>query len=185
MSQPVNAKLAAMIRTLCYREGQFVLSSGKTSTFYVDVKNLALSPEGALAVADATWAALNPREFAGVGGPTLGADPLATALSLAAFRLGARLPAFILRKEPKKHGTSRWIEGRDLLSAGARVLLVEDVVTTGGSSLAAVQRLRDEGFLVDTAVCVLDRQEGGEQALGAAGVRLVPLATLKQVQQSV
>lgn len=173
--------LAGLIRELSYQEGRFTLASGKESAFYVDLKNVSLHPQGARLIGEQAWKRLSPFEFDGVGGPTLGADPLATALSLAALALGAAVPAFIIRKEPKKHGTSQWIEGRGNLKDRGRLLVVEDVVTTGGSSLKAIEKIRAEGFKVDTLLCVLDREEGGCEALAMAGVRLVALSTIDQI----
>lgn len=176
--------LAKLIRKLSYREGNFTLSSGKQSDFYVDIKNVSLHPEGASLIGELTWELLDTAQFAAVGGPTLGADPLATALSLAALDSGKVMPAFIIRKEPKKHGTSQWIEGRENLPAGAEVLVVEDVVTTGGSSLKAIEKVRAEGFQVTTLVAVLDRLEGGEAALREAGVKLVALTRIDEIRKA-
>ena len=176
--------LVGLIRKLSYREGKFILTSGKESNFYVDIKNVALHPEGARAIGRLTWQMLSPNDFAGVGGPTLGADPLATALSLAAYDAGKVMPAFIIRKEAKKHGTSQWIEGRELLAEKCELLVVEDVVTTGMSSLKAIEKVRAEGFKVTTLVAVLDRQEGGEAALQEAGVKLVALTRIDEIRKA-
>lgn len=178
----MKSKLIQLIRKHSYREGNFTLASGKSSTYYVDLKNVSLHPEGVQTIAKLTWSILNPRDFDGVGGPTLGADPLATALSLEATNSGHFLPAFILRKEPKKHGTSQWIEGIELLKPHGRLLVVEDVITTGGTSLKGIEKIRSEGFTVDTCLCVLDRGEGGVQAMQAAGIRCVALTTIEDVQ---
>lgn len=177
-------KLIALIRKLSYREGRFVLASGKESTFYVDIKNVALHPEGARTIGELAWQLLEAGRFGGVGGPTLGADPLATALSLAALARGTIVPAFIIRKEPKKHGTSQWIEGRENLSPGSELLVVEDVVTTGGSSLQAIEKVRAEGFRVTRLLAVLDRNEGGAEALRSAGVELIALSRIDEVQKA-
>lgn len=181
---PSNAGLVALLTDLAYREGKFTLASGKESSFYVDVKNVSLHPRGARLIGQLAWERLDPRAFGGVGGPTLGADPLATALSLAALERGAEVPAFIIRKEPKKHGTSRWIEGRENLKAGADLLIVEDVVTTGMSSLKAVELARAEGFRVTKLLAVLDRLEGGTEALQSAGVELVRLASIDEIRKA-
>ncbi len=176
--------LITLIRKLAYKEGDFTLASGKKSMFYVDIKNLSLHPLGAQAIADCAWLKLKSRDFAGVGGPTLGADPISTAISLKALALGVEVPAFIIRKEPKAHGTTQWIEGQDNLRPGSRLLLIEDVVTTGGSSLKAIEKVRDAGFIVDTLLCVLDRKEGGEEALKSARVQLISLTTIDEIKKA-
>lgn len=180
----LKQKLIDLIRRLSYREGHFILASGKESSFYVDIKNMSLHPEGAKAIGQLTWQVVEAKQFSGVGGPTLGADPLATALSLTAFERGQTVPAFIIRKEPKKHGTSQWIEGRENLTPGGELLVVEDVVTTGGSSIKAIEKVRAEGFKVSTLLAVLDRNEGGREALAAIGVKLVALASIAEIQNS-
>lgn len=181
-SQEHRDQLIRLIRKLSYREGDFTLASGKRSSFYVDVKNVSLHPEGAALIGEIAWELLDPSVFGGVGGPTLGADPLATGLSLAAYRRDKVVPAFIIRKEPKKHGTSQWIEGRENLATGANLLIVEDVVTTGGSSLQAIERVRSEGFVVKKLLCVIDRREGGQEALMKAGVELVALTRIDEIR---
>lgn len=183
--EQLRAALAQLIRKLSYKEGRFTLASGKESSFYVDVKNVSLHPEGAQLIGRLCWELLDAQRFAGVGGPTLGADPLATAVSLAALiEKGRVVPAYIIRKEPKKHGTSQWIEGRENLPSGGELLVIEDVVTTGGSSLKAIEHVRAEGFKVSTLLAVLDRQEGGEAALADAGVRLVALTRIDEIQKA-
>src|SRR4051812_28321077 len=133
-------ELIALIRKLSYREGDFTLASGKKSTFYIDMKVTTLHPEGAhligeLAVETLKQAGIN---VGGVGGLTLGADPIATAVSLAAYRHGMIWPVYIVRKEAKDHGTSKYVEGTENLKPGASLIVLEDVVTTGGSSLKAI-----------------------------------------------
>jgi orotate phosphoribosyltransferase len=108
---------------------------------------------------------------------TMGADPIASAVSLTSFLEGTPLPAFYVRKEPKGHGTNQWLEGKKALPPGARVAVVEDVVTTGASTLKAVERVRGEGFQVGGVVALVDREEGGRSAVEAAGVKLLSLFT--------
>jgi orotate phosphoribosyltransferase len=122
------------------------------------------------------------QHLGGVGGLTLGADPIATSISLAAREAGFFLPAFIVRKEAKKHGTSQFIEGIENLKPGCEVLIVEDVVTTGASSVVAIERMRDAGFRVNWVLTVVDRIEGGEAALKKIGCKLLPLCTLTEIQ---
>ena len=107
------------------------------------------------------------RDVAAVGGMTMGADPIATAASMAAFAHGRELKAFIVRKEVKGHGTRNWIEGP--VAEGERVVVVEDVITTGGSTLKAIERIESWGLKVDSVIAVLDRQEGGKEAIEARG----------------
>lgn len=184
MSETQKAKknLISLIRKLAYKEGDFTLASGQKSTFYVDIKNLSLHPLGAKAIAENAWTQLNPKDFDGVGGPTLGADPMATAISLKALELGVELPAFIIRKEAKSHGTTKMIEGADNLKQSARLLILEDVVTTGGSSLKGIEVVRAAGFKVDTLLCVLDRHQGGKETLEKAKVKLVSLTTIDEIK---
>jgi orotate phosphoribosyltransferase len=175
--------LIGLIRELSYREGEFILSSGKKSSFYVDLKATTLHPRGAELIGLEAVRLIRSLGLGveAVGGLTLGADPIATAVSLAAWREGLLWPAFIVRKEPKAHGTSRYIEGVENLKPGARVLVLEDVVTTGASGLRAVERLRDAGYQPVAALAVVDREEGGAHAFAQAGVPLHRLATLAEV----
>ena len=181
MKTEIKTELIQLIKKLSYREGHFVLASGKESKYYIDSKNVTLHPKGAKCIGKLVWNLCNVKKYAGVGGPTLGADPLATAVSLAAYDLGIECPAFIIRKEPKKHGTSQWIEGRENLTPGSNLLILEDVVTTGGSSIKAIEKIRAEGFVVDTLVCVLDRDEGGREALKKNNVELIALTNIKDI----
>jgi orotate phosphoribosyltransferase len=183
----LTSQLARLVRKLSYREGDFTLASGKKSKFYVDLKATTLHPEGAYLIGECAFERLKSegliaQGIQGVGGLTLGADPLATALSLAARAHGAIWPAFIVRKEPKDHGTARYIEGTENLPAGANVVVLEDVVTTGGSSLKAIERLREAGYKPVAVLTVVDREQGGAEAFASVGVRLLSLATLSQVQ---
>lgn len=180
------AQLIGLIRKVSYREGDFTLSSGKKSSFYIDLKATTLHPQGAYWIGEAALDLLFQKDSSkieGVGGLTLGADPLATALSLAALHRGKHWPAVIVRKEPKEHGTSKYIEGTENLRAHAQVLVLEDVITTGKSSLIAIERLRASGFEAITALSVVDREEGGREALARVGVELLALTTLTEVQK--
>ncbi len=180
----LKRQLVRIIREKSYREGDFTLASGKKSTFYIDLKATTLHPEGAhvlgkLAVETVREAGL---EVDGVGGMTLGADPIATAVSLAGRDAGAMWPAYIVRKEPKDHGTARYIEGTENLPAGARLLVVEDVVTTGGSSIKAIERLREAGYKPVAVLTIVDREQGGREAFEKIGVRLLSLLTISEIR---
>ena len=170
-------RLLELLTRLAYEKRKVVLSSGRESDFYIDTKQASLTAEGHYLVGRLVLAEI--REHFGaaqaVGGMTMGADPIASAVSLTSFLAGAPLPAFYVRKEPKGHGTAQWLEGKKSIPPGARVAVVEDVVTTGASTLKAVERVRSEGFEVLGVVALVDREEGGRQAVEAAGVPLRPL----------
>jgi orotate phosphoribosyltransferase len=186
MNQLEREKLRKLVRERSYREGRFTLASGQVSDFYVDLKATTLHPDGAyligrLAVEVVREAGL---QIQGVGGLTLGADPIATAVSLAAREAGSCWPAYIVRKEPKDHGTSKYIEGSENLPPGAKVLVLEDVVTTGGSSVKAIERLRAAGYHPEAVLTVVDREQGGAEVFSKLGVRFLSLLTLTEIKES-
>lgn len=183
-TEELKRGLIAIIRERSYREGDFTLASGKKSPFYIDVKTTSLHPEGArliglLAVDAAVRSGVEAR---GVGGLTLGADPIGTAVSLAAWQRGIYWPAYIVRKEPKGHGTLKYIEGIENLEKGAKLIVVEDVVTTGGSGLQAVERLRDAGFNPVALLAVMDREEGGAERFREAGLKFISLLRISDLR---
>ncbi|MDI7268461.1 MAG: orotate phosphoribosyltransferase [Myxococcota bacterium] len=172
-----RAALLEMIERHAVRRGTFKLASGRTSDFFIDCKSVVLSAEGHVlcGVALAALArAFDPvHAYAGVA---LGGCALASAASFASALLGEPVPALYVRKEPKDHGTGRLVEGTERLS-GRRVVLLEDVVTTGGSTIRAAEALRGQGLDVAGAACIVDRVEGGREALDAAGLPLRSLFT--------
>jgi len=178
-------KLKELILKVSYREGDFTLASGLKSDFYIDLKPTTLHPDGAYALGKLAVECVEKSglKVDAVGGMTLGADPIATSVSLAAREKGYSWPAFIVRKEPKSHGTSRFIEGTENLKPGARVLVVEDVVTTGGSSLKAIQHLRDAGYEPVAVFTLVDREQGGRETFENAGLKLLPLFTIREIRQ--
>lgn len=180
----LKKKLIEIIRAKSYREGNFQLASGKKSKFYVDLKTTTLDPDGAYLIGKLAVDLIESKSITidAVGGLTLGADPIATAISLAARERGLFWPAFIVRKESKSHGTSRYIENVEALKPGARVLVLEDVVTTGGSSLKAIARLRDAGFEPVVTLTVVDREEGGAKFIAEQGMKFFSLATLSEIR---
>ena len=168
-------RLLELLRNNAFQEREVVLSSGRTSNFYIDCKQVSLDAEGATLIGELFHAAIEdiaPQAVA-VGGLTLGADPLATATSVVSFLAGRPRAAFLVRKEPKGHGTNQWLESTRL-PAGAEVVVVEDVVTTGASTLKAIERARLAGLRVVHAVGLVDRLEGGREAV----IQEVPLTTL-------
>jgi orotate phosphoribosyltransferase len=168
-------RLLALLRQNAFQEREVVLSSGRTSNFYIDCKQVSLDAEGATLIGELFHAVIDevaPHAVA-VGGLTLGADPLATATSVISFLRGRPRAAFLVRKEPKGHGTNQWLESTRL-PAGAVVVIVEDVVTTGAATLKAIERARMAGLHVVHAIGLVDRLEGGREAV----TRETPLTTL-------
>jgi len=180
-----------------YRSGIFTLTSGKQSDFYIDVKQTSLSANGARIIGNIFLALIShPRdlEIEAVGGMTLGADPIVTAVSVLSsvrdltIKMQLKdscedytIPAFIVRKEPKGHGTNNYIEGLANMPPGCTVALVEDVVTTGGTLLKVIKIVEDQGFKVGMVLTVVDRQEGGAEALAAAGYELKSIFTREEL----
>jgi orotate phosphoribosyltransferase len=160
--------------------GEVTLASGQTAEYYVDAKRALLRPRGFRAVGELIAAEAGWRAASAVGGMTMGADPLATAAIAAAG--DDDLVAFFVRKERKEHGLQRWIEG-PLLDTGSRCLVVEDVVTTGGSTVRAIERILEEGLAVAGVVSVVDRLAGGGEAIEAAadGIHYRPLITIDEL----
>ena len=171
--------LLELLATRAYRHGNFTLASGRTSSHYVNCKPVSLSGLG-LALLSAQMLDLVEPGAVAVAGLTLGADPLVSGVAQAAALAGQALDALIVRKEAKGHGTGAWLEG-PLPEAGSRITVLEDVVTTGGSSLKAVKQLREAGYLVDRVVTIVDRQEGGLAAMQEAGLELRSLFQLDEV----
>ncbi|PIE58752.1 MAG: orotate phosphoribosyltransferase [Desulfobulbus propionicus] len=176
-------KLKELLLEKSYRKGTFTLTSGKTSNFYVDGKQTTLDAEGGYLCGKLLFELMqsNTTPIDAVGGMTLGADPLVTAVSLVSYLEGHPIPAFIVRKEAKGHGTGKYIEGQSNLQPGAVVALVEDVVTTGGTLLKVIERVEAEGFKVGLVATIVDRQEGGAETLAEQGYPLQAVFTRKEL----
>lgn len=178
---PDRGRLQALLAERSYQRRQVTLASGRTSDFYFDSKATVLDAEGADLTARQFFAALSELpEFdrvRAVGGLELGSVPIGAALSVISHRAGHPLAHLVIRKQAKAHGTQATIEGADLVPPGSTVVVVEDVVTTGGSSLRAAQRLVEAGYDVPTLITLVDREEGGREAIEAAGFALVSLFT--------
>lgn len=178
-----RSRLLELLTQLSFQRRSVKLASGRTSNFYVDCKETALSAEGHLLIGRQLFAAIQAFEartklrVGGVGGLTLGADPIASAVSLTSALAGAPIPAFIVRKEAKGHGTEAWLEGTKNLAPGSTLVVVEDVITTGGSALKAVTRVREAGFQVPLCLALVDRQEGGREAIEQEGLEVHSLYT--------
>ncbi|HOV78992.1 MAG TPA: orotate phosphoribosyltransferase [Bacillota bacterium] len=170
--------LRTLVRDRSFAFGEFTLSSGKTSNYYFDAKQVTLDPSGAYLLSKIILQKIKGLDITAVGGPTIGADPIVGALAVAAFTEGLEnLKFFIVRKEPKKHGKRRYIEGPEL-NAGERVAVVEDVITTGGSVLKAIDAVRSAGCDVVKVIALVDRKEGGAEKIASMGVEVDPVFTI-------
>lgn len=170
-------RLLAILRRDAYARKEVILSSGKPSHYYIDCRQVTLAAEGAFLTAKLILADLAGSQIQAIGGLTLGADPMVAAVAALSFADEQPLQGFIVRKESKKHGQRRSIEG-PALPAGARVAVVDDVATTGGSILKAVERIRGEtDWQIAKVLCLVDRQEGAREILAEAGFNLVALFT--------
>jgi orotate phosphoribosyltransferase len=169
-------RLLGLLRRLSYEEREVTLASGQKSNFYIDCKQTVLTAEGHFLVGSLFGRILAEQapEVEAIGGVTMGADPLASAVSTLSFIAGRPLPAFYVRKEAKGHGIAAWIEGAKSLHAGMPIAILEDVVTTGGSALKAIVRAREHGLRVAIILGLVDREEGGREALEEQA----PLVTL-------
>ena len=176
-------RLKEILLEKSYRKGTFTLTSGKTSDFYIDGKQTTLDAEGAYLCGKLILDLIRKEDetIQAIGGMTLGADPLVSAVSVVSFIEKAPMPAFIVRKEAKGHGTGSYIEGLKNMPEGCLVALVEDVVTTGGTLLKVIDRVEAAGFKVGLVVTVVERQEGGTEALAEKGYQLKSLFTRKEL----
>lgn len=165
---------------LAYQEGDFVLSSGQHSSYYINGKQVTLHPQGALAIGRILLPLL-PKDTQAVAGLTLGADPIVTAVSVVSVYENRPLPALIIRKEAKGHGTKAYIEGPNLPD-NAYVVVLEDVVTTGQSAMKAVERLRQANYKVDRVIALVDRQQGGAQLYASAGLEFQSVFSIEEIQ---
>jgi orotate phosphoribosyltransferase len=172
ISPKERERLLTILKERSLERGSFALASGKTSDIYFDGKQTTLHPEGAYLVGKIFFDMLRDLRVEGVGGMTLGADPIVTSIAFTSFMEGKPFPAFIIRKEPKKHGKGLWIEGKKNLPDGSRVVIIEDVVTTGKTTLEAISRAKEEGLIVVKVLALIDRQEGGREALAKEGYQL-------------
>ncbi len=167
-------RLLQVIKEKSYEEREVVLSSGEKSSFYFDSKQTTLNPEGSYIIGKLFYQKIKnaPIPVEAVGGMTLGADPIVTSIAIVSFLEKNPLPAFIIRKEPKKHGTCKWIEGKANIPLKAKVAIIEDVVTTGATTLNAILRAEEEGLQVVQVLALIDREEGGREHLSEKGYRL-------------
>ncbi len=173
----LKRRLARILIEKSYKEGDFVLSSGRKSDYYFDCRVTALHPEGSWLIGKLFNVILADVDIKGVGGMTLGADPLVSSTTVISHELGRPLAGLLVRKEAKGHGTGQYVEGLGNFVQGDKVAMLEDVVTTGSSLLKACTRVSDAGLNIVTVCTILDRQEGGREILNDNGYNLLSLFT--------
>ncbi len=162
--QPIKQRLAEIVieKSFKYRDDPpFTLASGRKSNYYFNCKPTTLDPEGMNLIGTLLFQMLSDSTATAAGGLTLGADPLANALSVISFQKGRPIKSFIVRKDIKDHGTKSAIEGD--VQPGERVVVLDDVITTGGSTITAIERVREAGLIVDRVIALIDREEGGRE----------------------
>ncbi len=176
----IRERLRSLLVSRAYLEGDFLLSSGKRSSHYFDCKQVTLHPEGLALAAELLVMKLHEASIPAIGGLAIGADPIVAGVVAASMHLGYPVEGFIVRKQPKEHGTCSWIEGP--VKPPARVAVVDDVVTSGGSLITAVERARSEGLEPVAAYALMDREEGGGEAIESrCGLALEPLFRYREL----
>ena len=172
--------LAALFARYSYREGDFTLSSGAKSSFYLDAKQVTYHPDGVSLVGDAVLRAIDGLGVQAIGGLTMGADAIIVSTVWASVRAGAPLAGFVVRKEAKGHGTLQWIEG--IHPKGMTVAIVDDVITSGASALTAVTRVEAAGARAVVIVGLVDRLQGGREAIEGRGLQYRVVCTIDDVR---
>jgi orotate phosphoribosyltransferase len=162
-------------------EPVFKLVSGRMSNYYFNCKAVTLHPEGMYLIGNLIFELIKDIDIKGIGGLTLGADPIAYAVAYTSLQKGIPIEAFVVRKTPKSHGTMLWIEGN--IKPGDRVVIVDDVITTGKSTIEAINRAREEGLEIVKVIVLIDRQEGGREAVETSGYKLDSIITKDEVME--
>lgn len=174
----LKSKLLGLLKEKALKRGKFLLSSGKQSNYYLDGRIITLTPEGAYLVASIILELIKDKDIDAVGGPTLGADPIVGAVAALSHMRNLPLKTFIVRKAAKEHGTQRQIEG-PALNQNDNVLIVDDVATTGKAMIEAKQALDKIGVKIDSALVIVDRQEGAKENLAKQGLKLESIFQIK------
>ena len=167
-------ELLTLLKRKSFLKKRIKLSSGRISNFYIDVRKVSLSPKGVYLISHLIFNLLKPKKVTAIGGPTLGADPIVSGVCYLAYKNKKKLKGFLIRKSPKKHGRQKLIEGQVLLP-GERVVIVDDVATSGSSLIKAIEVLKKERIKVVAAVSVVDREEGAREALARHSCPLISL----------
>jgi orotate phosphoribosyltransferase len=170
----MKQELLELLKRDAWYKGEVKLSSGKTSNFYIDVRRVSLSSEGIYLISHLVWEAIKGDDITAIGGPTLGADPIVAGVCMLAHMDKKNLKGFLIRKTPKSHGRQQLIEGKEL-SKGERVVVIDDVATSGSSLITAIEILQKENIEIVKAVSVIDREEGATENLAKFKCPLVSL----------
>ena len=184
MEESHRDQLKDLLRRKSIVRGSFTLASGKTSSYYIDCKLTTLDPEGAVLVGHSVLDLLEAENIHAdaIGGPPIGAHPIVAAVAAVSHLRGKPLPAFLIRKEAKSHGLEKQIEGP--VKAGARVVIVDDVCTSGGSTIQALDAVKNAGLEIVAVMCLVDREQGGSDKLRQS-YRFLPIFTAKEILESV
>ena len=175
-------QLINLLARHAYKEGDFRLSSGRSSSFYLDAKQVTYHPGGVELVGEAVLRLARPFDVQAVGGLTMGADAVVSSTVWASRNSECPLPGFVVRKEPKEHGLQKGLEG--VAPQGRRVVIVDDVVTSGGSVLQAAEAARNAGAVIAVVVALVDREEGGAATLEAAGIPFRAVCTVSEIREA-
>jgi orotate phosphoribosyltransferase len=184
MSSLLRERLKDLVIEKAFRYSEtpsFKLVSGKMSNYYFNCKAVTLHPEGMYLTGNILFDFIKDSDINGIGGLTLGADPIACAVAYTSYAKGAPVEAFVVRKTPKSHGTMQWIEGN--IVQGDRVAIVDDVITTGKSTIEAVGRAQEAGLKIVKVISLIDRQEGGREAIEALGFPFAAIVTREEVME--
>jgi len=182
MQNPIDQDKSELFRILklkAFSRGHFILSSGKTSDFYLDARLVTLSAAGAYLTARIMLDMIGQDKVDAIGGPTLGADPMVGAIASLSHQAGRPIDTFIIRKQPKAHGKQQQVEG-PLLKEGSSVVIIDDVATTGKAFVESIEVLQKMNIKIKKAICVIDRQEGAREALAQYNVPLDPIFTIAE-----
>ena len=180
--QEMKTRLAEIIMKKSFRYSEnppFTLASGGTSNYYFNCKPTTLDPEGMNLIGAILFEMLSDADVSAAGGLTLGADPIANALSLISYQRGNPIKSFVIRKDVKEHGTKSAVEG-DVIP-GERVVIIDDVITTGGSTIMAIERARAAGLVIDRVIALIDREEGGRENIERYVARVDALFTRSEI----
>jgi orotate phosphoribosyltransferase len=182
MDADMKKRLAALVLEKAFKyseEPVFKLVSGRMSNYYFNCKTVTLHPEGMYLIGNIVYGMVKDFPARGIGGLTLGADPISNAVAYTSYLKKKPIEAFVVRKTAKAHGTMQWIEGN--IGQGDGVVIVDDVITTGKSTIEAIEKAKEAGLKVLFAVALIDRQEGGKENIESLGIEVKPILTREEV----